>query len=65
MKPNLFSILPFLSVFFLFSLQGKETGKWESLFNGKDLSQFKGYKKDKPGNAWVAEDGAVKLIKAK
>ena len=48
-----------------FFAQGEKKASWINLFNGKDLSEFKGYKKDKPGNAWVAEDGAIKLLKAK
>ena len=32
-------------------LHSREESLLDLLFNGKDLSEFKGYKKDKPGNA--------------
>ena len=32
---------------------------WKLLFNGVDLTGWKGYKKDKPGDAWKVEDGAL------
>jgi len=57
--------LAFFSLSCLFSTLAAKKDSWTSLFNGKDLSQFKGYKKDKPGDAWVAEDGAIKLLKVK
>jgi len=34
---------------------------WKMLFNGKDLTGWKGYKTDKPGAAWVVEDGVLAL----
>jgi hypothetical protein len=34
---------------------------WKLLFNGVDLTGWKGYKKDKPGDAWKVEDGALAL----
>ena len=52
-----------MSMTFLSQAEKKES--WINLFNGKDLSEFKGYKRDQPGNAWVAQDGAIKLLKEK
>ena len=34
---------------------------WKLLFNGTDLTGWKGYKKDAPGEAWKVEDGALAL----
>jgi hypothetical protein len=34
---------------------------WKLLFNGTDLTGWKGYKKDAPGEAWKVEDGALTL----
>ena len=34
---------------------------WKLLFNGTDLSGWKGYKKDAPGATWVVEDGTLAL----
>lgn len=34
---------------------------WRLLFNGTDLTGWKGYKKDAPGEAWKVEDGALAL----
>ncbi|RYZ08791.1 MAG: DUF1080 domain-containing protein [Alphaproteobacteria bacterium] len=34
---------------------------WKLLFNGTDLTGWKGYKKDKPGDAWKVEDGTLAL----
>lgn len=34
---------------------------WKLLFNGTDLTGWKGYKKDAPGATWVVEDGALAL----
>ncbi len=34
---------------------------WKLLFNGTDLSGWKGYKKDAPGAAWQVQDGAIAL----
>ena len=34
---------------------------WKLLFNGTDLTGWKGYKKDAPGDAWKVEDGALAL----
>jgi hypothetical protein len=34
---------------------------WKLLFNGTDLTGWKGYKKDAPGAAWAVEDGALAL----
>ena len=59
------TFLALFSLSCLFSTQAAKKDSWTSLFNGKDLSQFKGYKKGKPGDAWVAEDGVIKLLKVK
>ncbi|MEK9634329.1 MAG: family 16 glycoside hydrolase, partial [Opitutae bacterium] len=59
------SSIALFSLSMFFSAQAEKKASWISLFNGKDLSEFKGYKKDKPGNAWVAQDGAIKLLKEK
>ena len=32
---------------------------WKLLFNGKDMSQLKGYKKDAVGDKWQIQDGAI------
>lgn len=34
---------------------------WKLLFNGTDLTGWRGYRKDAPGAAWKAEDGALTL----
>lgn len=34
---------------------------WKMLFNGTDLTGWRGYKKDAPGAAWKVEDGAIAL----
>jgi hypothetical protein len=34
---------------------------WKLLFNGTDLSGWKGYKKDAPGAGWAVEDGVLTL----
>jgi hypothetical protein len=34
---------------------------WKLLFNGTDLSGWKGYKKDAPGAGWAVEDGTLAL----
>lgn len=34
---------------------------WKLLFNGTDLSGWKGYKKDAPGAGWAVEDGVMTL----
>jgi hypothetical protein len=34
---------------------------WKTLFNGTDLSGWKGYKKDAPGAGWVVENGELTL----
>jgi len=34
---------------------------WKLLFNGTDLTGWKGYKTDAPGAGWVAEDGVLAL----
>jgi hypothetical protein len=39
----------------------EQTEGWKLLFNGTDLSGWKGYKKDAPGATWVVEDGALAL----
>jgi hypothetical protein len=39
----------------------EQSAGWQLLFNGKDLTGWKGYKKDAPGAAWVVEDGAIAL----
>ena len=41
----------------------QDTAPWETLFNGDDLKNFKGYKKEKPGNAWLVEGKILKLKK--
>ncbi|MBT3666797.1 MAG: DUF1080 domain-containing protein [Opitutae bacterium] len=56
-------ILLFTSVFL--NLNAQKTDPWNVLFDGKDLTSFRGYKKDKPGNAWVVEDKVIKLKKEK
>lgn len=37
------------------------SGKWTSLFDGKDLQGWHSYLKDKPGTAWKVSDGAITL----
>ncbi len=38
----------------------EKAGGWKLLFDGKDVSaNFRGYKKDKVPEGWVAEDGAI------
>jgi len=39
----------------------EQSAGWQLLFNGKDLTGWKGYKKDAPGAAWTVEDGAIAL----
>lgn len=36
-------------------------GDWRPLFNGQDLTGWRGYKKDAPGENWVVEDGVLTL----
>ncbi len=44
------------------TLTAEQTAQgWKLLFNGTDLTGWKGYKKDKPGDAWKVEDGALAL----
>mgnify|MGYP001267627019 CR=1 FL=1 len=44
------------------TLSAEETAAgWKLLFNGTDLSGWKGYKKDAPGASWVVEDGTLAL----
>ena len=37
---------------------------WKALFNGTDLTGWKGYKKDAPGSGWVVENGELTLATA-
>jgi hypothetical protein len=39
----------------------EQAAGWKLLFNGTDLTGWKGYKKDAPGAAWVVEDGTLAL----
>jgi hypothetical protein len=39
----------------------EQTAGWKLLFNGTDITGWKGYKKDAPGAAWVVEDGTLAL----
>jgi hypothetical protein len=39
----------------------EQAAGWQLLFNGKDLTGWKGYKKDAPGATWVVEDGTLAL----
>lgn len=44
------------------TLTAEETAAgWKLLFNGTDLTGWKGYKKDAPGEAWKVEDGTIAL----
>lgn len=44
------------------TLTAEETAAgWKLLFNGTDLTGWKGYKKDAPGAAWQVQDGAIAL----
>ncbi len=44
------------------TLTAEETAAgWELLFNGTDLTGWKGYKKDAPGDAWKVENGELTL----
>jgi hypothetical protein len=44
------------------SLTPEETAAgWKLLFNGTDLTGWKGYKKDAPSATWVVEDGTLAL----
>ena len=56
-----------LSIFLLINLPsyGEESNHWDILFDGRSLNNFRGYKKDKPGNAWTVEDKFIKLKKEK
>ena len=56
-----------LSIFLFLNLPsyGEESNNWNILFDGKNLNNFRGYKKDKPGNAWIVEDKVIKLKKEK
>lgn len=56
-------ILFYTSVFL--NLNAQKADSWKILFDGKDLTSFRGYKKDKPGSAWVVEDKVIKLKKEK
>ena len=50
------------SIFLLINLPsyGEESNTWDILFDGKNLNNFRGYKKDKPGNAWTIKDKVIK-----
>ncbi len=48
---------------FLSALQGADAQDTVTLFDGKSLDAFRGYKCDKPGDAWVVEDGTLHLSK--
>ncbi len=41
--------------------EGESKAGWKLLFDGESLEHFRGYKKDKPGDKWKVDDGAVKL----
>lgn len=44
------------------TLTAEETAAgWKLLFNGTDLTGWRGYKKPAPGTAWAVEDGAITL----
>ena len=44
------------------TLTAEQTAQgWKLLFNGTDLTGWKSYKKDAPGEAWKVEDGALAL----
>lgn len=44
------------------TLTAEETAAgWKLLFNGTDLTGWKGYKKDAPGATWAVEDGTLTL----
>jgi hypothetical protein len=40
-------------------LSASNGGEWISLFDGTSLDQFKGFKKDSPGDAWTVQDGTI------
>jgi len=49
------------------SLNGGEAkvrpGKWETLFDGKSLDKWRGFKTNSfPGNSWKVEDGVLKTV---
>ena len=56
-----------LFVFVLINLPsyGEESNPWNILFDGKNLNNFRGYKKEMHGNAWTVEDKVIKLKKEK
>ncbi len=39
----------------------QQAAGWKMLFNGTDLTGWKGYKKDAPGPGWAVEDGTLAL----
>jgi hypothetical protein len=39
----------------------EQAAGWKLLFNGADLTGWKGYKRDAPGATWAVEDGALTL----
>ncbi len=42
---------------------GHQTGEWQALFNGKDLTGWRQYgKKAPPGPGWKVEDGILKKV---
>ncbi|MCL4107752.1 UNVERIFIED_CONTAM: hypothetical protein GTU68_027137 [Idotea baltica] len=39
----------------------EEEAGWKLLFNGSNLEEFKGYKKDMPGSSWIVKNGMIGL----
>ena len=39
--------------------EAEKRSGWKLLFDGKSADQWRGYKKDKIGDGWVIEDGAI------
>src|SRR5687768_1292414 len=44
---------------------GRPAGKWQTLFGGKDVSQWRGFRRTRfPAHIWSVEGGALKRKKA-
>jgi hypothetical protein len=61
-KRSFIAVLALISLTYLsFVISPSKKGKWETLFDGKSLSGWKGYMKEAVPSAWKIEDGAIVL----
>jgi hypothetical protein len=60
-----FTTLPLLAAEPNMLTKAEKSAGWKSLFDGKTLSGWRGYKTEAVGDGWVVQDGTIVLTKAK